>query len=88
MLLGWALLHPGATERRRAPRGKAEGRKAAWHGAEMENPRHRDFEIIVQDRDRHAAEEGEGRNMAVEKGLGRLRRIGLDEAGVRLRQIA
>jgi hypothetical protein len=52
-----------------------------------ENPSHRDFKIIVQDRDRNAAEEGEGQDMAVEKGLSRLRRIGLDEAGVLLRQV-
>ena len=49
--------------------------------------RHGDLEIVVENRQRNAAEKGEGRDMAVEKRLRRLRRIGLDEAGVRMRQV-
>jgi hypothetical protein len=52
-----------------------------------ENPRHRNFEVIVQNRDRHATEKGKCRDVPVEKSLGRLRRIGLDETGVRMRQV-
>ena len=55
--------------------------------AVAENPRHCDFEIIVQNRDRHATEKGKCRDVPIEKSLGRLRRIGLDETGVRLRQV-
>src|SRR3981081_3576638 len=55
--------------------------------AVAENPRHRDFEIVVQNRDRHATEKGKCRDGPIEKSLGRLRRIGLDETGVRLRQV-
>src|SRR3984893_5568875 len=54
--------------------------------AVAENPHHCDFEIIVQNRDRHATEKGKCRDVPIEKSLGRLRRIGLDETGVRLRQ--
>jgi len=56
--------------------------------AVAENPRHRDFEIVVQNRNRHAAEERKCRDVAVEKGFRRLGRIGLDETGVRMRQVA
>ena len=55
--------------------------------AVAKNAGHCDFEIIVQNGDRNAAEEGEGRDMAVQKGFRGLRRIGLDEASVRLRQV-
>ena len=51
------------------------------------NLRHRDLEIVVEDRQRHAAKKLECRYVSVEEGLRRLRRIGLHEAGVRLRQI-
>src|ERR1700730_7911019 len=54
--------------------------------AVAKNARHCDFEIIVQNRDRHATEKGKCRDVPIEKSLGRLRRIGLDE-GVRLRQV-
>jgi hypothetical protein len=36
---------------------------------------HRDLEIVVEDRPRHAAEEGEGRDMAVQEGFRGLGRI-------------
>src|SRR3977135_4063503 len=54
--------------------------------AVAENARHRDFEIIVQNRQRYAAEKGKCRDVLVKKSFRRLRRIGLDEAGVRMRQ--
>src|SRR5665811_213551 len=47
----------------------------------------RELEIIVEDRQRHAAEELERRYVPVEEGLRRLRWIGLHETSVRLRQI-
>ena len=48
---------------------------------------HRDLGVVVQDRHRHAAEEGEGAYVPVQEGFRGLARIGLDEAGVRLRQV-
>ena len=51
------------------------------------DPGHRDLEIVVEHRQRHAAEEGEGRHMPVQEGLRRLGRIGLHERGIRLRQV-
>ena len=48
---------------------------------------HRDLEVVVKDRQRHATEERKRCDMAVKEGLGRLARIRLHEAGVRLRQI-
>src|ERR1700724_278551 len=55
--------------------------------AVAQNARHRDFEIIVQNRQRYAAEKGKCRDVPVKKRFRRLRRIGLDEAGVRMRQV-
>src|SRR5580704_15066089 len=55
--------------------------------AVAENACHRDFEIIVQNRQRYAAEKGKCRDVPVKKSFRRLRRIGLDEAGVRMRQV-
>ena len=51
------------------------------------NLRHRDLEIVVEDRQRHAAKELKRRYMPVKEGFRRLRRIGLHETGIRLRQI-
>lgn len=45
--------------------------------------RHGDRRIIVQDRQRHAAEEGERRYMPVEERLSRLARISIYKAGIR-----
>ena len=64
----------------------AEG-ATAHADAIAQNARHGDLEIIIEDRERHGAEEGEGCNVAVEKRLGRLGRIGLHEAGIRVRQV-
>jgi transposase len=47
---------------------------------------HSELAIVVEDRLRHAAEEGEGRDMTVQEGLGGLRRIGFDKAGIGLGQ--
>src|SRR5580693_2744834 len=55
--------------------------------AVAQNARHRDFEIIVQNRQRYAAEKGKCQNVPIKKSFRRLRRIGLDEAGVRMRQV-
>jgi hypothetical protein len=49
--------------------------------------RHRQPGVVVEDGPRHAAEEGEGGVVAVAEGLQPLRRVGLDEAGVRVRQV-
>ena len=50
-----------------------------------EDPRHRDRGVVVEQQ-RHAAEERKASYMAIAKGLGCLRRIGLDEERVRVRQ--
>src|ERR1700720_2699330 len=55
--------------------------------AVAKNARHCDFEIIVQNRDRHAAEKRKRGDVPVEERFRGLRRIGLDEAGVRMRQV-
>src|SRR6202521_4418870 len=55
--------------------------------AVAENPRHRDLGVVVKNRNRNAAKKAEGRDMPVKKGFRRLRRIGLDETGVRMRQV-
>src|SRR3546814_9205693 len=43
--------------------------------------------VVVENRARNAAEEGEGRHMAIAEGLADLRRIGFDKAGIRVRQV-
>jgi hypothetical protein len=43
--------------------------------------------IVVQDRLRHAAENGEGGIVPVQKGLDPLGRVGFDKAGIRVRQV-
>jgi hypothetical protein len=43
--------------------------------AVAENPRHCDFEIIVQNRDRHAAEKRKCRDVPIEKGFRGLRHV-------------
>jgi hypothetical protein len=43
--------------------------------------------IVIQDRLRHAAEKGESGIVPVEKGLGPLGRVGLEETGIRVRQV-
>src|SRR3977135_204968 len=48
--------------------------------AVAQNARHRDFEIIVQNRQRHAAEKGKCRDVPIKKSFRRLRRIGLPRA--------
>ena len=48
---------------------------------------HRQLGVVVENRLRHAAQKGEGRVVAVEEGLDPLGRVGLDEAGIRVRQV-
>jgi hypothetical protein len=48
---------------------------------------HRDRGVVIQKRQRHPAEERERRHMAVEERFGRLARIRLHKARVRLRQV-
>ncbi len=55
--------------------------------AVSQDTRHGQLGVVVQDRSRHAAEEGEGRDMAVAERLGRLARIGLHEDCVAVGQI-
>jgi hypothetical protein len=45
-----------------------------------------DLEVVVADPPRHAAEEGEGPDVALEEGLGAFAREGTDEDGVGVRQ--
>ena len=52
-----------------------------------QDPRHRQLGVVIQDRRRHPAEERERRNMPGAERLRRLRRIGLHEAGVAVRQV-
>jgi hypothetical protein len=49
--------------------------------------RHRDLEVVIQDRQRHPTQGSKRRDMAVEECLGRLARIRLDETGIRLGQV-
>ena len=49
--------------------------------------RHRDARVVIEHRQRDAAKEAEGRDVPVQERLRRLARIGLHEAGVRLRQV-
>ncbi len=52
-----------------------------------QDTRHRQRGVVVEDRARHPAKEGEGRNVPLAEGLAGLRRIGLDETGIRVRQV-
>ena len=63
--------------------GEGDGSLA---GPVAEDLRHREGGVVEQDRLRHAAEEGEGRDMAVAERLGRLGRIRLDEERIRVRE--
>jgi hypothetical protein len=48
---------------------------------------YRQLGVVVENRLGHAAEKGEGRVVAVEKGLDPLGRVRLDEAGIRVRPV-
>ena len=52
-----------------------------------QDARHRERGVVIENRQRHAVEEGECRIVTVAERLGRLRRIGLDEARIAVRQI-
>ena len=51
-----------------------------------QDPRHRKSGVVIEDRARNPAEEGEGADMAVQERLRRLPRIGLHEPHVAMRQ--
>ena len=55
-------------------------------GAVAQDPRHRKRRVVIEDRARNPAEEGEGADMAVEKGFRRLPRIRLHEPHIAMRQ--
>ena len=52
-----------------------------------QDARDRERGVVIENRQRHAVEEGECRIVTVAERLGRLRRIGLDEARIAVRQI-
>src|SRR4051794_3348435 len=52
-----------------------------------QDARHRQPGVVVEDRARHATEEGERRVVPVEESLEPLGRVGLDKAGIRVRQV-
>jgi hypothetical protein len=55
-------------------------------GPVAEDLRHGKRGVVEQNRQRHAAEEGEGRDVAVAERFHRLGRVGLDEERIRMRQ--
>src|ERR1700722_17950186 len=55
--------------------------------ATLHDPGHRESRVVVQDRSQHAAEEVEGRDVAITERFRRLSRIRLDEAAIRMWQI-
>ena len=55
--------------------------------AAIQDPGYRQLGVVVEDRARHPTKEGQGRVMPVEEGLDTLGRVGLDEAGVGVRQV-
>ena len=52
-----------------------------------QDPGHRQLGVVVQDALGHSTQECEGRDMAVQEGLGGLGRVGLDEASVAMGQV-
>ena len=52
-----------------------------------QDPGHCQLGVVVQDALGDSAQEGEGRHVAVQEGLGGLRRVGLDEAAVAVGQV-
>ena len=57
-------------------------RLACFDGFLLSGPR-----IAYKNRDRNAAKKDKRRDVPIEKGFRNLRRIGLDEASIRLRQV-
>jgi hypothetical protein len=55
--------------------------------AAAQDPGHRQPGVVVEDRARRPTQQGKGRVVPVEEGLDPLGRVGLDEAGVRVRQV-
>ena len=56
-------------------------------GAVAQNPRHRQFRVVIQNRGGNAAEVGEGLNVAFQECFCRLRRKRHDETVIRVRQV-
>ena len=65
---------------------KMRERLGAPTGAVAQDPRHRQRRVVIEDRARNPAEEGEGADMAVQERLRRLLRIGLHEPDIGMRQ--
>ena len=81
-----ALAGPAEAVAEQVVRLQMRERLRAPTRAVAQDPRHRKRRVVIEDRARHPAEEGEGADMAVEEGLGRLTRIGLDEPDVGMGQ--
>ena len=64
--------------------GKGPG---ALPPAVPQDPGHRQLGVVVEDALGRPAQEGKGRDVAVQEGLGGLRRVGLDEASVAVGQV-
>ena len=60
---------------------------SALTGAIPENARHRQLEVVVEDRSRHSAEELEAHVVPFAKRFAALRRVGLHQTCVAVRQI-
>ena len=81
-----ALAGPAEAVAEQVVRLQMRKRLRAPTRAVAQDPRHRKGGVVVQDRSGDTAEEGEGADMAVEEGLGRLPGIGLDEPDVGMGQ--
>ena len=81
-----ALAGPAEAVAEQVVRLQMRERLRAPTRAVAQDPRHRKRRVVIEDRSRHTAEEGEGADMAVQEGLRRLPRIGLDEPDVGMGQ--
>ena len=81
-----ALAGPAEAVAEQVVRLQMRERLRAPTRAVAQDPRHRKRRVVIEDRARNPAEEGEGADMAVEEGLGRLPGIGLDEPDVGMGQ--
>ena len=68
-------------------RQEAAEQSGPFAGAIRQDARHQAFVIVIEHRERHTPEEGEGMNMSVDPGLRRRRRIGPDVTRIALRQV-
>ena len=81
-----ALAGPAEAVAEQVVRLQMRERLRAPTRAVAQDPCHRQGRVVVEDRARNPAEEGEGADMAVEEGLRRLPGIGLDEPEVGMGQ--